>query len=111
MAVMPVCKLPGLEVLLLSYSSMLHAYSMVIHILTELMAVWWGGDWGKSLKCTLSAASRAHSRASIRANACKRQHGTDNQRQKLHDNCAIEIRYFLIFFPPGPKGTQNWVTD
>lgn len=47
MALMPVCKLPGPEVLPLSYSSMLHAYSMAIYILTELIAVW-GDDAGGS---------------------------------------------------------------
>lgn len=100
MAVMPVCKLPGPEVLPLSYSSMLHAYSMVIYILTELIAVRGRGAGEEAGGSPLNAHCRLP--PELIAGLLVGDSMVDNPRQNLHDSVSYR-KILLLYFCPGPQ--------
>lgn len=110
---MPVGKLSGPEVLPLCCSSMLHARSIVTHILTELIAVW-GGEGAEAGGSPLNAHCQLPPElaAGLPLGQTLAQ---DSMVQMIRGKictvkCLIKIFFFFIF-ALGSKCTQHQVTD
>lgn len=112
-AVMPVCKLSGPEVLPLSSSSMLHACSIATYILTELIAAW-GGEGGQAGGSPLNARCQLLPEL-IAGLPLGQTFAQDSIVQMIRGKICMVKRlikiFFFFIFALGCKCTQNQVTD